>query len=83
MEVDMGGKIQTGNQAHDLACSIAESTRQGAVAGVPSTPAGQVTVNAAEIAWARSVIASCVANLGGQGREPFIQLLRSLGTGGV
>jgi len=67
----VGGKVQSGVLAHDAACSVAEGVRQAATAGTPT----QTTVNNAEIAYARAVIASCVANNAGQGREPFMQLL--------
>jgi len=30
----MGGKVQSGNFAHDTACSLVEATRQAAVQGV-------------------------------------------------
>jgi hypothetical protein len=80
---EMGGKIQSGNFAHDRTCDVAESTRQAAVSGAAQSPAGQAAVNAAEITWARAVIASCKANNGGQGAEAFQSLLRALGTGGV
>lgn len=78
----MGGRVTSGVYAHDLACSLAESTRQGAAAGATQNAAGQVTINNAEIAWARAVIASCKANNNGIGTEPFQTLLRALGTGG-
>jgi hypothetical protein len=79
----MGGRIVTGNFAHDSACAIAEATRQVSVAAVTQNAAGQVASNAAEIAWARAVIASCKANLAGQGAETFQTLLRALGSGGT
>jgi hypothetical protein len=79
----MGGKVQTGNLAHDSACVVHESTRQAAVAAAAQSPAGQLAVNNAEIAWARGVIASCKANNSNVGMEPFQTLLRALGTGGV
>jgi len=79
----MGGTVKTGNIAHDSACYLAESARQGAVAGATQNAAGQVTVNNAEIAYARAVIASCKANLNGAGAETFQSLLRALGTGGT
>ena len=78
----MGGKIQSGNLAHDNACSIAEDIRQAAVAAVAQSAAGQKASDAAEITWARTCLASCRANNGGQGQEAFISLLKSLGTGG-
>jgi hypothetical protein len=79
----MGGKVTSGNYAHDLACSIAEGIRQSAVIGVASSPAGQAVMNAAEIQYNRSCIASCRTNNGGNGAEAFVSALRALGTGGV
>jgi replication-associated recombination protein RarA len=79
----MGGTIHTGNLAHDLACQKAESSRQSTVAAATQNPAGQVTVNNAEIAWARACVASCQANNGNAGMEAFQSLLRALGTGGT
>jgi hypothetical protein len=79
----MGGRILSGNYVHDQACLAAESTRQSAVAGAASSPAGQVVVNNAEIAWARACIASCKANNSAVGAEAFQTLLRALGTGGT
>lgn len=76
----MGGKVQSGNFAHDQACAIAEGVRQVSAAAAGSN---QVAINAAEIVFARAVIASCVANLGGAGAEAYRTLLRGLGTGGV
>jgi hypothetical protein len=78
----MGGKIVTGVIAHDVACNKAESTRQSAVAGAAQSAAGQVVVNNAEIAYARAVIASCIANNNNVGLEAYQSLLRALGTGG-
>ena len=79
----MGGKIQSGNLAHDSACSLAESTRQAAVASAAQSPSGQIAVNNAEIAWARACLQSCRVNNNGLGTECFTSLLRALGTGGV
>jgi hypothetical protein len=80
----MGSLVKTGaSTAHDTALAVAESARQSAVFGAAQSAAGQVVVNAAEIAWARACIVSCVANNGGAGAEPFRSLLRALGTGGV
>jgi hypothetical protein len=79
----MGGVVKSGVYAHDLACALAEGVRQATVAGVTQNPAGQVASNNAEITWARAVISSCKTNLGGQGMEPYINLLKSLGTGGT
>jgi hypothetical protein len=44
--------------------------------------AGQVAANNAEIAFCRAVIASCKANNNSQGMEPYINVLKQLGTGG-
>lgn len=79
----MTGKVQSGNYAHDVACALAEGVRQASAAGATSNAAGQVTINTAEIAWARSIIASCKANNNNVGMEPFQTLLRALGTGGT
>jgi len=78
----MGQHTKSGNLTHDTACNVAESTRQAAVAAATQNPAGQVTVNNAEIAWARACVASCKANNNNVGAEPFQTLLRALGTGG-
>jgi hypothetical protein len=76
----MGGLNKTGvNAAHDAALLQAEVVRQNAIIGIASSPAGQVAMNAAELQWARSCIASCRANNSGIGQEPYIQVLKSLG----
>jgi hypothetical protein len=75
----MSGKVQSGNYAHDQACSLAEGVRQAACAGSPS----QATVTSAEITWARAIVASCKTNNAGAGAEAFQTLLRALGTGGT
>ena len=79
----MGSHVHTGVIAHDTACNVAEATRQGVQATAAQSPAGQASLNAAEIAWARACVASCNTNNGGTGKEPFQTLLRALGTGGV
>jgi hypothetical protein len=79
----LSGKVTSGNYAHDAACAIAEGTRQATAATATQNAAGQVTINNAEIVWARAIIASCVANNNGQGAEAFRSLLRALGTGGA
>jgi hypothetical protein len=68
--------------AHDNACNSAEAVRQVAVAAAAQSPAGQVTINNAEIVWARAAVASCIANNNGAGQGAFRDLLRALGTGG-
>ena len=75
----MGGKVQSGVFAHDTACSLVEATRQAAVIGVPSSPSGQATVNASEIAYHRGIIASCRANNSSNGLAESLMALRSLG----
>jgi hypothetical protein len=75
----MGQFSQSGRAAHDNACNIAESTRQAAQAAAASSPAGQVALNNAEIAWARACIASCRTNNNSQGMECYIAVLKSLG----
>ena len=75
----MGGKVQSGNLAHDNACSVAESTRQAAVQNVAQSPAGQKAHDAAEIAYHRAVIASARLNNGGNGVEASLSALRALG----
>ena len=79
----MGGHTRSGNLVHDTACNTAESTRQAVQATVAQSPAGQAALNAAEIAWARSCIASCKLNNNSQGMECYVAVLRSLGTGGA
>ena len=79
----MGGKVQTGNLAHDRACDLAEAARQVSAAAAAQSPSGQAAVVAAEIQWARACIQSCKQNNGGAGTECFTSLLRALGTGGV
>src|SRR5262249_48067386 len=76
----MGGLNKTGvNAAHDAALVAAEGTRQAAVIGVPSSPAGQATVSASEIAFHRAVIASCKANNSSNGLAESLMALKSLG----
>ena len=78
----MGYALRTGKTAHDLACLTAEGARQGLTAAAQSA-AGQLVVNTAEIAWARAMVVSCDTNNQGFGKEPYVTLLRSLGTGGT
>ena len=75
----MGGKIQSGNFAHDSACSIIEATRQVAVAAAGTGPAGQKASDAAEIAYHRGIIASCRVNNSSQGLAESLMTLRALG----
>jgi hypothetical protein len=76
----MGGLNKTdGSSAHNAALLAAEAAWQSAVAGVASTAAGQVVMNAAELAFHRAVVASCKANNNNQGLEASLAALRSLG----
>lgn len=75
----MGGVVKSENQAHNAACLAAEGTRQAALIGVASSPAGQVVSNNAEIAYHRSVIASCKANNSSNGLAESMMALKSLG----
>ena len=79
----MGQYSQSGRSLHDIACNKAESTRQAAQAAAAQSPSGQQALNAAEATWARACIVSCDQNNNGFGKEPYIQLLRALGQGGV
>jgi hypothetical protein len=78
----MGGISKSGKTTHDAAVIAAEGTRQAALAAAAQSPAGQAAINAAEIVCARAMLASADANNGGLGKEPYITLLKSLGTGG-
>jgi hypothetical protein len=75
----MGGVVQSGNRNHDTACLAAEVTRQAAVAGLGTGPAAQVTLDNAERAYHRSVIASAKANNSSSGVEASLSALRALG----
>jgi hypothetical protein len=75
----MGQFSQSGKLAHDSQCNIAEGLRQSVQATAASSPAGQAALNAAEITWARSCLASCRTNNGGQGQECYLAVLKSLG----
>jgi hypothetical protein len=75
----MGGKVQSGNLAHDAACSVIEATRQVAVAAAGTGPSGQKASDAAEIIYHRGIIASCKANNSSNGLAESLMALRSLG----
>jgi len=75
----MGQFAKSHNPTHDTACNVAEATRQAVQATAANSPAGQVALNNAEIAWARACIASCKLNNASQGMEPYIAVLKSLG----
>lgn len=79
--------INSTNPTHNAACGAAEMTRQIVIGsarlaydagGEEATYTAAVT--AAEIAFYRTVIASCTAN--GLSPNNFVQALRDLGTGG-
>jgi hypothetical protein len=76
--------IQHDNKIHQATADAAEMMRQVAVAAAISSLGGSAqaaAIKVAEIAFYRSVIASCVAN-----SLPFAnfqQALRDLGTGGA
>jgi hypothetical protein len=75
-------RIISDNKTHEAACVTAESARQTAVAAAIAAGGGTVqsAVKTAEIAFYRSVVASCLAN--GLPFGNFTQALRDLGTGG-
>jgi hypothetical protein len=77
--------IQHPNKTHETTANSAEMLRQAAVSAAVAAGGGNATVAAgvktAEIAYYRSVIASCVAN--GLPSSNFTQALRDLGTGGA
>ncbi|MCK1707627.1 MULTISPECIES: hypothetical protein [unclassified Bradyrhizobium] len=73
------------NRTHAAACSAAEGNRQNALAQAVLTGGGSAAVAAAQlasdIAFYRSVIASCKANNLPYGQ--FVETLQRLGTGGA
>ena len=73
----MASHTTTANYTHNANMLAATNTWQAAVAGAPSA----ATVKAADIAWARTGLASAKAN----GIQPgqFISMLLELGTGGT
>jgi hypothetical protein len=71
----MGGVVLGVNSGHAAACLAAEVARQSATAGSPT----QAQMNAAEIAYHRSIVASAKLNNGGNGIEASLAALRSLG----
>jgi hypothetical protein len=76
----MGHFQKTGTfSAHDNAINAAEAVRQVAVAAAAQSPAGQVAVNNAEIAFHRAVLASCKANNTSQGASESLMALKALG----
>jgi len=71
----MGGIVLGVNGAHAAVCLAAEVTRQSATAGNPT----QAQVDAAELAYHRTVIASAKLNNGGNGIEASLRALQDLG----
>ncbi len=69
--------IYSENAAHRAAILAAEQARQAAC--VPG--AGQATLRAADITFARAALASCLAN--GVSPAQFVTALRELGTNGT
>ena len=79
--------IRSTHHAHQATCIDAEMTRQSVIGsaklvydGGGSLATYAAAIKAAEIAFYRSVIASCVAN--GLPSSNFVPALRDLGTGG-
>jgi hypothetical protein len=70
--------IRSDNKTHEQTCSVLESTRQAAIAAAGSSAAA---IRTAEIAYYRSIIASCVTN--NLPFSNFTQALINLGTGGA
>jgi len=66
---------KTGKASHDSALLSAEQTRQATI--VPG--ASQATCKAADLAYARAALASCIANNNGGGAAQFSVMLRELG----
>jgi len=73
----MASHTSTTNSTHNANMIVATGVWQAAVAGTPS----QATVRAADIAWARTGLASAKAN--GIATTQFVTMLQELGTGGV
>jgi hypothetical protein len=77
--------IQHANPVHQATANNAEMARQVAVSAAAVAGGGSAAValaiKNAEIAFYRSVVASCLAN--GLQSSGFREALRSLGTGGV
>jgi hypothetical protein len=71
----MGAVIKTGNKVHDAVLLAAEATRQSTI--VPGI--SMATARAADLAFARAALASCIANNGGSGAAQFTQMLRENG----
>jgi hypothetical protein len=71
-------QVRSNSLAHNLACSVAESTRQSAVAAAGSN---QAAVAAADIQFYRSVVASSKINNTGSDLSVALQALRALGPG--
>jgi len=75
----MGHAAKIGKTTFDLTALAAEATRQSAVSAAAQSAVGQNAVNAAEIAYARAMLANCDTNNEGFGKEPYVTLLNALG----
>jgi hypothetical protein len=64
--------------AHRAALLVAEQQYQQAIASTPT----QAIVRAADLARARAVRASCIANNNSSGVEQAVVMLKELGAGG-
>ncbi|MGY2906558.1 hypothetical protein [Bradyrhizobium sp. URHC0002] len=80
--------IRSEHKAHTAACEAAEMTRQSVIGSAKlvydaggSHATYAAAVKAAEIAFYRSIIASCVAQ--GLPSSNFVPALLALGTGGA
>jgi hypothetical protein len=73
----MGGVVQSNNLTHNANVLVAEGIRQAAAASATQNAAGQVSINNAEIAYHRSVIASAKTN--NCGTEASMSALKLLG----
>jgi hypothetical protein len=54
-------------------------TRQNAIVGVASSPAGQIVMDNAEVTYHRAILASCRTNNSNAGMEASLSALRDLG----
>ena len=71
--------IKTGNSQHDADLAAAEGTRQVALGAAGLT---QVQARTADIAYARTCLASSIAKNNGANAALFKEMLMELGTGG-
>ncbi|UPJ69884.1 hypothetical protein [Bradyrhizobium sp. 187] len=80
--------IRSGHATHDATCVAAETTKQAVIGSAKlaydtggSLATYVAAIKTAEIAFYRSLVASCVAN--GLPSSQFYPALRDLGTGGA